>query len=92
MSTKLKPLGDKIVLKKIETEEKTASGIVLPGSAKEDSQIAEVIAIGPGTEKVTIEVKIGDKVIASKYSGTEIKIDDDDLNIVSQKDILAIVK
>ena len=92
MSTKLNPLGDKIVLKKVEVVEKTTSGIVLPDSAKEDSQIAKVIAVGPGTDEVKIEVKVGDKVIASKYSGTEVKIDDDELSIVSQKDILAIVK
>jgi chaperonin GroES len=92
MAAKIKPLGDKVVLKKVEAEETTASGIVLPGSAKEDSQIAEVVAVGPGTEEVKMEVKVGQQVIAGKYAGTEIKLDEDDFNIVSQKDILAVVE
>jgi chaperonin GroES len=91
MAIKIKPLGDKIVLEKVEAEETTKSGIVLPGAAKEDSQIAEVVAVGPGTDEVKIEVKVGDRVIASKYAGTEIKYGDADYNIVSQKDILAVV-
>jgi chaperonin GroES len=89
---KLKPLGDKVVIAKTEAEETTASGIVLPGSAKEDSQVAEVIAVGPGTDEVKIEVKVGDKVIASKYSGTDVKLGEKEYSIVSQKDILAVVE
>jgi chaperonin GroES len=91
MAVKIKPLGDKVVLEKVEAEETTKSGIVLPGAAKEDSQIAEVIAVGPGTDEVKIEVKVGQRVVASKYAGTEIKYGESEYNIVSQKDILAIV-
>ena len=92
----IKPLGDKVVIKMMETEETTKSGIVLPGSAKEKPQLAEVIAVGPGAivdgKEVKMEVKIGDKVILSKYSGTEVKIDGEDFVVVRQGDILAIVE
>ncbi|MBR7163131.1 MAG: co-chaperone GroES, partial [Clostridia bacterium] len=71
----LKPLFDRVVIKAIETEERTASGIVLPGSAQEKPQLAEVIAVGPGTEDTKMVVKVGDKVVYSKYAGSEIKID-----------------
>lgn len=89
---KLAPLGDRVVLKPLAAEETTKSGIVLPGSEKEKPQQAEVVAVGPGTEEVKMEVKEGDKVIYSKYAGTEIKDDDETIIIVSQKDILAVIK
>lgn len=94
--SKLVPLGDKVVLKQLEAEETTASGIVLPGQNKEKPQQAEVIAVGPGTlpdgKEVKMEVAVGDKVIYSKYTGTEVKIDDEEFIIVKQSDILAILK
>lgn len=89
---KLAPLGDRVVLKPLAAEETTKSGIVLPGTEKEKPQQAEVVAVGPGTEEVKMEVKEGDHVIYSKYSGTEIKADEETLIIVSQKDILAIIQ
>ncbi len=93
---KIKPLGDRVVIKNMETEETTKSGIVLPGSAKEKPQVAEILAVGPGGvvdgKEVKMNVKIGDKVIFSKYAGTEIKIDGEELIIVRQNDILAIVE
>ena len=92
---KLKPLGDKVVLQYQDVEEKTESGIILPDSAKEKSQEAVVIAVGPGKckdgQKVPMQVKEGDKVILSEYGGTEVKIGDEEYKIVSQEDILAIV-
>ena len=94
--SKLVPLGDKVVLQQLEAEETTASGIVLPGQNKEKPQQAEVIAVGPGTlpdgKEVKMEVAVGDKVIYSKYTGTEVKIDDEEFIIVKQSDILAILK
>lgn len=91
----IKPLFDKVVVKMLESEETTKSGIVLPGTAKEKTQIAEVKAVGPGGivdgKEVTMQVKAGDKVIISKYSGTEVKIDGEEVTILGQKDILAIV-
>jgi len=92
MSFGIKPLGDKVVIKQVEAEEKTASGIVLPGQAQEAPQMAAVMAVGPGTEEVKMEVKVKDIVIYSKYAGTEVKYEGEEYNIVSQKDILAIVK
>jgi chaperonin GroES len=92
----VKPLGDRVVIKNMESEETTKSGIVLPGSAKEKPQVAEILAVGPGGmvdgKEVTMNVKVGDKVIFSKYAGTEIKIDGEELIIVRQNDILAIVE
>ena len=93
---KLAPLGDRVVLKHIMAEETTASGIVLPGKEKEKPQQAEVIAVGPGGvvegKEVRMEVKKGDHVIYSKYSGTEVEIDKETFVIVRQSDILAIIK
>ena len=89
---KLVPLGDRVVLKQLIAEETTKSGIVLPGQEKEKPQQAEVIAVGPGTEDVEMEVEVGDKIIFSKYSGTEVKLDDDKFIIVKQEDILAVIK
>ena len=90
----LVPLGDRVVLKQVEAEETTKSGIVLPGQAK--PQQAEVVAVGPGGvvdgKEVKMEVAVGDKVIYSKYSGTEVKMDGTEYIIVKQNDILAIVK
>ena len=88
----LKPLADRVVLKTVEAEETTKSGIVLPGAAKEKPQQAEVIAVGPGTDEVKMEVAVGDQVIYSKYAGTEVKLDDEEYVVVKQSDILAIVK
>ncbi len=93
---KLKPLSDRVVIKMVEAEETTASGIILAGSAKEKPQVAEVLAVGPGGvvdgKEVVMQVKVGDKVITSKYSGTEVKIDGVEYTIVRQGDILAIVE
>lgn len=92
----IKPLSDRVVIKNIESEETTKSGIVLPGSAKEKPVVAEVCAVGPGGvidgKEVKMQVSIGDKVIYSKYAGTEVKIDSVEYIIVRQNDILAIVE
>ena len=92
----LKPLADRVVVKLVEVEETTSSGIILAASAQEKPQIAEVIAVGPGGmvdgKEVEMYVKVGDKVITSKYSGTEIKLDGEEYIIVRQGDILAIVE
>ena len=92
----LKPLGDRVVLKQQEAEEKTKSGIILPDSAKEKPQAAVVVSVGPGTEKngkkTEMQVKPGDKVIYSRYAGTEVKLGDDEYLLVKQSDILAIVE
>ena len=93
---KLVPLGDRVVLKQVEAEETTASGIVLPGQAQEKPQQAEVVAVGPGGvvdgKEVKMEVAVADKVIYSKYAGTEVKMDGTDYIIVKQEDILAVIK
>lgn len=92
----IKPLSDRVVVKMLESEETTKSGIVLPGSAKEKPQEAEIVAVGPGAvvdgKKVPMEVKVGDKVLMSKYAGTEVKYDGIDYTILKQGDILAIVE
>lgn len=92
ISMKLKPLGDRVVLQYQEAEEKTESGILLPDSAKEKPQEAVVVAVGPGKDGQQMQIKKGDKVIVKQYSGTEIKLDDEEFVIVSQSDILAVVK
>ncbi len=92
MSFGIKPLGNRVVIKRLEAEEKTASGIVLPGQAKEKPQMAEIIAVGPGTEDEKMEVKTGDTVIFSQYAGTEIKYQGEEYTILTQKDVLAIVE
>ena len=89
---KLVPLGDKVVLKEKEAEKTTQSGIILSTSAQEKPQEAEVVAVGPGTEEVKMEVAVGQKVIYSKYSGTNVKMGEDEYIIVKQGDILAIVE
>ena len=92
----IKPLSDRVLIKMIEAEETTKSGIILASNAQEKPQIAEVIAVGPGLKQdgknVPLEVKTGDKVVVSKYSGTEIKYEGEDLIIVRQSDILAVVE
>jgi len=96
-SKKLRPLGDRVVIEPTAREEMTKSGIVLPDTAKEKPQEGSVLAVGPGAfdndgKRVPIDVKVGDKVLYAKYAGTEFKVDGDELLIVSQKDILAIVE
>ena len=92
---RIKPLGDRVLIKKLEAEETTKSGIVLPGTAKEKPQEAEIIAVGPGGfvdgKEVKMEVKVGDRVLFSKYSGNEIKVDGKEYIILKQDDILAVV-
>ncbi len=93
---KIRPLADRVLIKSLEVEETTKSGIVLPNTAKEKPQIAEIVAVGPGGvvdgKDVKMEVKVGDKVLISKYSGTEVKVDGDEFTIVRQSDILAVVE
>ena len=93
---KLVPLGDRVVLKQLEAEQTTKSGIVLPGQEKEKPQQAEVIAVGPGGvvdgKEIKMEVKAGDKVIYSKYAGTEVKLEDEKFIIDKQNDILAVIE
>ena len=92
----IKPLADRVVIKMVEAEETTKSGIILAGSAKEKPQMAEVVAVGPGGnvdgKEITMYTKVGDKVLTSKYSGTEVKLDGTEYTIVRQSDILAIVE
>ena len=92
----VKPLGDRVVIKNVEMEETTKSGIVLPGAAKEKPQLAEVLAVGPGGmvdgKEIKMYVEVGQKVIYSKYAGTEVKLDGQEMIIVRQSDILAIVE
>ena len=93
---KLRPLSDRVIIKMVEAEETTKSGIILAGAAKEKPEVAEVLAVGPGGmvdgKEITMTVQVGDKVITSKYSGTQVKIDGEELTIVRQNDILAIVE
>ena len=96
-ASKLQPLGDRVVVKPTPREEMTKSGIVLPDTAKEKPQEGLIIAVGPGAfdndgKRMAMDVKVGQKVLYGKYAGTEFKIDDEELLIVSQKDILAIVR
>ena len=93
---KLKPLTDRVIIKMVEAEETTKGGIILTGAAKEKPEIAEVLAVGPGGmvdgKEIVMTVQVGDKVITSKYAGTQVKIDGEELTIVKQNDILAIVE
>jgi len=91
MSFGIKPLGERVVIKRLVAEEKTQSGIVLPGQAKEQPQMAEVVAVGPGTSENAMELQVGNMVVYAKYAGTEIKYEGEDYIIISQKDILATV-
>ncbi len=92
----LRPLGDRVVLKFVEAEETSKGGIILAAAAKEKPQIAEVIAVGPGGivdgKEIVMELKVGDRVILSKYSGTEVKLGNDEYTVARQNDILAIVE
>ncbi|NPV43860.1 10 kDa chaperonin [Koleobacter methoxysyntrophicus] len=92
----IKPLGDRVVIKVLESEEKTKSGIVIPDTAKEKPQEGKVVAVGSGEvvdgKKIPLEVKVGDRVIYSKYAGTEVKLDGEEYLILRQNDILAIVE
>lgn len=91
----IKPLADRVVIKMLEAEETTKSGIILTSAAKEKPQVAEVVAVGPGGvvdgKEVKMEVSVGDKVLISKYAGTEVKVDGEEYTILRQSDILAIV-
>ena len=87
----IKPLADRVLIKMVESEETTKSGIILSSGSKEKPQIAEVVAVGPGTEEVKMNIKEGDRVIINKYSGTEVKYQGTEYTIVKQEDILAIV-
>ncbi|MCD8381654.1 MAG: co-chaperone GroES [Clostridiales bacterium] len=93
---KLKPLADRVILRMIEAEETTKGGIILTSAAKEKPEIAEVLAVGPGGtvdgKEVVMTVKVGDRVVTSKYSGTQVKVDGEEMTIVRQGDILAIVE
>ena len=92
----VKPLGDRVVIKNVEAEETTKSGIILTASAQEKPSVAEIVAVGPGGNvdgtEVTMNVKVGDKVLISKYAGTEVKVDGVEYSILRQSDILAIVE
>ena len=92
----VKPLGDRVVIKNVEMEETTKSGIILTGSAKEKPVVSEVVAVGPGGvvdgKEVTMYVEVGDKVVISNYAGTEVKLDGEEYKIVRQNDILAVVE
>ena len=94
--TKVQPLGDRVLIKQLEAEDKTKGGIILPDTAKEKPQEAEVVAVGKGKvedgKTIAPEVKAGDKILYGKYSGTEIKVDGEELIIVKEEDILAIIK
>ena len=91
-----KPLFDRVVIKMVEAEETTKSGIILAGNAKEKPQVAEIVAVGPGGvvegKEITMQVKVGDRVLISKYAGTEVKLDGQEYTILRQNDILAIVE
>lgn len=92
----LKPLADRVVVRPLQREEKTASGIVLPDTAKEKPQEGEIVSVGPGRfedgKRVALDVKVGDKVIYSKYAGTEIKVDNEDVLVLRESDILAVIE
>lgn len=92
----IKPLADRVLIKAMEAEETTKSGIILAGSAKERPEVAEIVAVGPGGivdgKEIEMHVKVGDKVITSKYAGNEVKVDGEEFTIVRQSDILAIVE
>ena len=92
MSVGIKPLGTRVLIKKLEAEEKTSGGIILTSSAKEQPQMAEVLGVGPGTKDEPMELKAGDKVIFAKYAGTDVKFDGQEYTLMNQSDILAIVK
>jgi len=88
----IKPLGDRVVIKKVEAEEKTLGGLILTSSAKEMPQMADVVAVGPGTKDEPMELKVGDKVIFSKYGGTDVKYEGEEYTIMRQAEILATIE
>ena len=92
----IKPLFDKIVVKAVEAEQKTTSGLFLPNSAQEKPQVAQVVAVGPGGtidgKEVKMQVKVGDKILYSKYSGSEFKIEEEEVTIIKQSDVLAVIE
>ncbi|MBK5252860.1 MAG: co-chaperone GroES [Peptostreptococcaceae bacterium] len=92
MSVGLKPLGSRVIIKKLEAEEKTQGGLILTSSAKEKPQVAEVVAVGPGTKDEPMELEAGDKIVFSKYAGTEVKYSGKEYTIMNQSDILAKVE
>lgn len=98
ISTKIQPLADRVVIKRLDAEEKTASGIIIPDAAKEKPQQGEVLAVGPGKwnedgdERMAMEVKVGDKVLFGKWSASEVKIDGQELLVMKEDDVIAIVK
>ncbi|MDY4592988.1 MAG: co-chaperone GroES [Eubacteriales bacterium] len=93
---KIKPMFDRIVIKAVETQEKTASGLYLTASSQEKPQVAEVIAVGPGGtidgKEVVMQVKVGDKILYNKYAGSDFKLDDEEVTILKQSDVLAIIE
>lgn len=91
MSLGIRPLADRVVIKRMEAEEKTQGGIILTNASKEAPQMAEVLAVGPGTDKIKMELNVGDKVVFAKYTGSEVKYNGEDYIIISQRDILAVV-
>ncbi len=88
----IRPLGENVVIKRLEAEEKTKGGIILASSAKEAPQVAEVIAVGPGTDEVSIDINVGEKVIFKRYGGTEIEYNGEELIIIPYNDILAVLE
>lgn len=92
MSVGIKPLGARVLIKKLEAEEKTSGGIILTSSAKEKPQMAEVLEVGPGTKDEAMELRVGDKVIFAKYAGTDVKFDGEEYTLMNQSDILATIK
>lgn len=88
----IKPLADRVLLKQVKAEETTASGLILAASAQEKPEVSEVVAVGPGTEKNPMTVKVGDKVIISKYTGTQVKVDGEEYTITDIKEVLAVVE
>ncbi|MGN0796787.1 MAG: co-chaperone GroES [Christensenellales bacterium] len=93
---KIKPLFDRIVIKAVETQDKTASGLYLTASSQEKPQVAEVIAVGPGGtidgKEVVMQIKVGDKILYNKYAGSDFKLDDEEVTILKQSDVLAIIE
>ena len=88
----IRPLGDRVVIKKVESEEKTQGGLILTSSAKDQPSVAEVVAVGPGTKVEPMELKVGEKVVFSKYGGTEIKYEGEEYTIMHQNEILAVIE
>ncbi len=88
----IKPLGDRVVIKKLEAQEKTQGGLILTSNAKEQPQVAEVVAVGPGTKDVAMELKVGDKIIFARYAGADVKYQGEEYTIMHQNEILAVIE